>query len=285
VSQALQRAEYYNVQVERRTGVGYRLYQPINWLEAEKVNARLGELAAYYTLTVTADVESTNKTLLADQHAVDGQVLAAEWQSQGKGRLGRSWQGVVGGSLMFSVKKVFPQGVSGLSGLSLAVGVAIIRGLKQMGGHKVALKWPNDIVCSTGKLGGILIEVKGDALGPSEIVIGIGLNYVLSPQLKTTYADLYALGITQDRNTLLATILTQLYQVLDQFEQLGLTPFIAEWEAAHIWQNQAVDILHNQQIQASGKAVGISTQGALRVMIEGQEKSFFSGDISLRKHR
>lgn len=287
VSQALQRAESYHVQLERRVGVGYRLCQAIDWLDAEKVKRLLGKLAAYYSFTVTSSVDSTNKILMADQHVPDGQVLAAEWQSQGKGRLGRSWQAVVGGSLMFSVKKIFPQGVAALSGLSLAVGVAIMRGLKHMGIQGAALKWPNDIVCAAGKLGGILVEVKGDALGPSDIVIGIGLNYLLSDQLKAmqSYADFKSLGLTQDRNTLWATLLTHLYAVLAQFEAEGFAPFIREWEAAHLWQNQQVDIIHDNQLKASGEAIGITSHGGLRLKIEGHEKIFSSGDISLRRHR
>jgi BirA family biotin operon repressor/biotin-[acetyl-CoA-carboxylase] ligase len=285
VSQALKRAENYHVQLERRVGVGYRLSREIDWLDTEKVKGLLGELATHYSLALASYVSSTNKILMNDNLASDGQVLAAEWQNQGKGRLGRNWQGAVGGSLMFSVKKVFPQGVVGLSGLSLAVGVAIIRALKHVGVQGAALKWPNDVVCFAGKLGGILTEVRGDALGPSEIVIGIGLNCVLPDQFKATqtYADFQALGLKQDRNTLWAALLTSLYKVLNQFEKEGLAPFVAEWEAAHLWQNQRVDIIHGQQVKASGQAVGITPQGALRLMIDGQEKIFFSGDISLRR--
>lgn len=286
VNHALQRSEAYGVTLISQVGIGYRLSQPIDWLDENRVRPLLGKLISYYSLTTALSVDSTNKILKADHCAPDGQVMAAEWQTQGKGRLGRAWEGIVGGSLMFSVKKVFLQDVSRLSGLSLAVGIAILRSLQQAGVRGAYVKWPNDIVCQAGKLGGILIEVSDETLESSTLIIGIGLNYQLPDKLKETqgYADCQALGLTQDRNTLWATILTHLYTVLNQFEQEGLTPFIVEWERAHIWQNQQVEIIRPEpQQRVVGKAIGITSNGAIRMEIAGQEHIFFSGDISLRK--
>jgi BirA family biotin operon repressor/biotin-[acetyl-CoA-carboxylase] ligase len=86
----------------------------------------------------------------------------------------------LGGGLAFSMLWRFAQGASALSGLSLAVGVALARGLAAFTGSAIALKWPNDIVAGGGKLGGILIELAGDVLGPGAAVIGVGINVQLS---------------------------------------------------------------------------------------------------------
>lgn len=73
-------------------------------------------------------IESTNRALLAEP--TRGRVLAAEWQSGGRGRMGRTWQGGVGGSLLFSLAWIFPDGPAQLAGLPLAVGVALARAIE-----------------------------------------------------------------------------------------------------------------------------------------------------------
>lgn len=284
VSQALRRAENYGVVLQRRVGVGYRLSQPIDWLDRQKILTLLGPVAQHYTVTVVPETMSTNAALFKNSQAPHGQVLATEWQWQGKGRQGRVWHGAVGDSLMFSVKLVFAHGITRLSGLSLAVGVAIIRALHSENIHGVALKWPNDIVCTQGKVGGVLVEVSGDALGPGEVVIGIGLNCRL-PGLAgdiQPYSDLQSLGSQGDRNVLLAGLLKHLYEVLSLFRQQGFAPFVAEWQGMHLWQDKPVNLLRNGQVFVSGKVAGITPEGFLRLQVDGQEQIFFSGDISLR---
>lgn len=283
VSLALQRAEHYGVELERRVGVGYRLLEPIDWLDVDKIQQHLAPIPHDYQIQIISEVDSTNNALLTMAEVSRETVLATEWQGQGRGRRGRAWEGVVGGSLMFSIKKVFPEGVATLSGLSLAVGVAMIRALTELGVNDAALKWPNDLVCEKGKLGGVLIEVTGDALGPSTAVIGIGLNIKLPQKLSLTdpYTDLCALGFQHDRNTLLGTLLNHLYQVFTTFEKEGLAPFLNEWEKAHCWQGKAVKLLDGQR-EVLGTALGITKEGALRLLTNEGEKIIMSGDISLR---
>src|SRR6185503_9281051 len=134
------------------------------------------------SLEVVDTASSTNSLLLARAAAGadSGTVIAAEWQSAGRGRAGRAWLAGIGGALVFSVLRRFAQGAGVLSGLSLAVGVAVVRGLHAILGCRAGLKWPNDIVWEGKKVGGILIELSGDMLGPSTAVIGIGLNVRLS---------------------------------------------------------------------------------------------------------
>lgn len=284
VSHVLQRAEDYGVVLERRVGVGYRLQAPIEWLDINKIEQALTGVKHDYHLQLLSEVDSTNTHLLKNSEASHGAVLATEWQSKGRGRRGRTWQAAVGGSLTFSLKRVF-QGMASLSGLSLAIGVAIIRALEELGIKGVALKWPNDIICAQGKLGGVLIEVNGDPLGPTTVVIGIGLNVKLPAMVTLTepYTDLCALGFQADRHTLWAKLLIHLYQVLSVFEKERLAPFIKEWEAAHCWQGQKVKVLEGQRVLL-GTALGITSEGALRLLTTEGEKVIMNGDVSLRKN-
>ena len=77
----------------------------------------------------------------------------------------------LGESLTFSFLWRFTRGAAGLSGLSLVVGVALIRTLKKLNIHQALVKWPNDILVGVDgqyrKLAGILIELQGDTDGQS----------------------------------------------------------------------------------------------------------------------
>src|SRR5207245_9958148 len=107
---------------------------------------------------IVDQLDSTSSELLrrASRRDIHGAMLAAEWQTAGRGRRGRVWTAVAGGSLTFSLGWRFEQGAGFLAGLSLAVGVAVIRALEAAGFDGIALKWPNDLVHRHCKLGGIL---------------------------------------------------------------------------------------------------------------------------------
>ena len=99
----------------------------------------------------------------------------AEIQSAGRGRRGRAWRMPLGGGVALSSLRRFDVGMAALSGLSLVAGLAAIRAIEDLGVDGVALKWPNDLVVDGRKLGGILVELGGDALGPCHAIVGIGL--------------------------------------------------------------------------------------------------------------
>src|SRR3970040_1202893 len=76
----------------------------------------------------------------------------------------------------------FETGPAGLAGLSLAAGVAVLRALEEFGVRDAGLKWPNDILRDGRKLAGLLIDLRGEASGPSLVVLGLGLNVHLAPK-------------------------------------------------------------------------------------------------------
>ena len=180
VSQVLKHAESAGLALERIKGRGYRLLETPDFLDAKAVRRALAERGSgrRVTVEVVDQLDSTSSELLrrSQKRDIHGVALAAEWQTAGRGRRGRAWTAIAGGSLTFSLGWGFEQGAGFLAGLSLAVGVAVARALEAEGFRGVALKWPNDIVHRHLKVGGILIEVNGDALGPSTTVVGVGLN-------------------------------------------------------------------------------------------------------------
>ena len=226
---ALRELEHLGLKVYKVPGRGYRLAEPYDCLDAAAVRAQLGPQARHFHLELLDACASTNTLLLARARAgaPSGSVIACELQSAGRGRRGNSWQSGLGGSLTFSLLWRFAQGAAGLSGLSLAAGVAVARALASFGVADVQLKWPNDLLHAGRKLGGILIELHGDAPGPTAAVIGIGLNV----RLRTTLRDAIAQAVTDvasiskqvpQRNRLLAATLIELAQVLEVLRSMGL---------------------------------------------------------------
>jgi BirA family transcriptional regulator, biotin operon repressor / biotin---[acetyl-CoA-carboxylase] ligase len=122
---------------------------------------------------------STNADLLARAlaGAPEGVVLAAEEQSAGRGRMGRSWVSPPRAALTFSLL-VRPATVppARLGWLPLLAGVAVASAVTAVTGVQTRLKWPNDVLAGPAKLGGILAEAAGDA-----VVVGVGLNVSTEP--------------------------------------------------------------------------------------------------------
>ena len=173
---AIQHAQSLGVEVFSVRGRGYKLPQAIELLDKNLVLNAIGEQRAWFNLQILDTVASTNTYLMQQKGIAHATCVAAHIQTQGKGRRGRTWVSQLGASLTFSLLWRFQCGAAALSGLSLAVGVALIRALNNLGVNEAQLKWPNDVLVDSKKLAGILIELQGDLEGPSAAVIGVGVN-------------------------------------------------------------------------------------------------------------
>lgn len=101
--------------------------------------------------------------------------------------------------------------------------MALARALRRLGAP-VALKWPNDVLLNERKLAGILIELSGDALGPTAVVIGIGMNVSEPGDVDQPVACLADAGVQLTRSALLAELLNELHLVLGNFDRNGFVP-------------------------------------------------------------
>jgi BirA family biotin operon repressor/biotin-[acetyl-CoA-carboxylase] ligase len=289
VQLSLRELEHLGLGLARVPGRGYRLAEPYDCLDAAAVRAQLGAQARRFHLELLAACASTNTLLLerARGGAPAGHVIACELQSAGRGRRGNSWQSGLGGSLTFSLLWRFAQSAAGLSGLSLAAGVAAARALASVGVADVQLKWPNDVLHAGRKLGGILIELHADGAGSTAAVIGVGFNV----RLPATLRDAIAQAVTDvasisehvpQRNRLLAATLIELAQVLDQFAEYGFAPLRQEWTARHAHQGKPVTLSSGDGNTVTGRAAGVSEDGALLVETARGVERFVSGELSLR---
>jgi BirA family biotin operon repressor/biotin-[acetyl-CoA-carboxylase] ligase len=294
VNNALAGVDEYGLTLQSVRGRGYRLSGGPNWLEAAKLDICLGADAARFAIELLDVAPSSNTLMLqrASQGARSGSVLAVEWQSGGRGRLGRSWHSGLGNALTFSLLWRFDCGLAGLSGLSLATGVALVRGLHALGMEGARLKWPNDLLAPKGKIAGILLEAQGDMLGPSAVVIGIGINLGLPQRVRQRIdqpvSDLSQLSfVLPDRNVLLASLLRELARVMDEFAARGFAALREEWESYHFYQHKSVQLLLPDTSVVQGVVRGVNNDGALRVEVvsasgEPVVKVFHAGEISLR---
>ena len=289
VQPPLRELEDLGLKLVRMRGRGYRLAEPYDCLDAAAVGAQLGAPARHFRLELLDACASTNTLLLerARAGARAGHVIACELQSAGRGRRGTIWQSGLGGSLTFSLLWRFAQGAAGLSGLSLAAGVAVACALASLGVGDIQLKWPNDLLHAGRKLGGILIELHDDGLGSTAAVIGIGLNV----RLHTTLRDVIRQAVTDvasistqvpQRNRLLAVTLIELAQVLDRFAAYGFVPLRQEWTARHAHQGKPVTLSSGDGKTVAGRAVGVAEDGALLVETARGVERFVSGELSLR---
>jgi BirA family biotin operon repressor/biotin-[acetyl-CoA-carboxylase] ligase len=285
---AVEEIEAAGIEVFRVRGRGYRLAQPLSMLDAATVTRFLGD-AAPFNVEIVDDVDSTNTCLLerARAGAPHASVVAAEMQRAGRGRMNRPWHAPVGGALVFSVLWRFALGASALAALSLAVGLAVVRMLEREGAADAGLKWPNDVLWRGRKIAGILIEMQGDALGPSAVVIGIGINVCLGAaadaRIDQPAVDLAtACARVVDRNALLAALLTELNTVLLEFERAGFQPLREEWQRRHVHQARNVRLTLPGGAHESGVARGVDGDGALLIETARGMRRFHSGDVSLR---
>lgn len=270
-------------------GRGYQLVSPPAWLDEATVVEALGPVAQHYHFQILDATESTNSVLMhaAELGAPDGSVVCAEYQFAGRGRRGRHWHSVLGGSLTFSVLWRFEEGIAALVGLSLAVGVAMARALNRFSRFPVKLKWPNDVLVDYRKLAGILVEIQGDIQGPSFAVVGIGLNVRLPSDQRDSIdqavVDLTEMQVQVDRNLLLASCLVELKSVMDVMRREGFGGLRAEWEAHHAHAGQPVSLLLPDQQTVTGIARGVDDTGAFILQSDhGGNVVYNSGDIRLR---
>ncbi len=288
VCKQLQGLEKLGVNYSAISGRGYKLDRPLQLLDRQSIQQHLNAAAAasLTALEIHPCLTSTNSQVQQTGHA---SACLAEYQTNGRGRRGRSWVSPFGCNIYLSLCHHYQSGPAVIAGLSLAVGVAVIEALKKLNIHDAGLKWPNDIYWRQKKLGGILIEVGGEAEGPCQVTVGLGLNGFLpdamAKHIDQPWVDLYRIMGEKaffSRNQLAAELLNQLTPMLENFESTGLLPFVDAWRQYDCLQGQTVTIYQGKQ-QHRGIFAGIDNEGhCLLKNASGKLQSFASGEVSFR---
>jgi len=291
VWKALQGLEDWGLELDSLPGRGYRLAAPLDLLDADQilvglsadVAKRLEDLALYWV------TDSTNRRLQLGPSPTTGSARAclAEFQTGGRGRRGRRWLSPLGSGLCLSLSWRFDAPPPGITALGPAVG-AMLREALAGPAADARLKWPNDIVTTRGKLAGLLLEVDGEAEGPLNVVLGIGVNVSARPSLPPgdhavlPPASLADSGAVPSRCWLAARVIDALVRGLRQFEREGFAPFADRWMHWDAFRDRAVTVTSAGQPPRGGIARGIASDGALLLEAGGRIEALYSGDVSLR---
>jgi BirA family biotin operon repressor/biotin-[acetyl-CoA-carboxylase] ligase len=274
--------------IERVTGRGYKLERPLELLDERRLKRELAQHGVRAPVTILPQVDSTNRYLLERLAGLEsGAAVLSETQSAGRGRRGRAWVASPYQNLMLSLAWQFAAGPAFLAGLSLAAGVAVTRALEHYGVSEVNLKWPNDILWNRKKLAGLLIELRGEATGPSWVVLGVGINGFVSDAdaaaIDQPWADLARItSAPVARNRLAALVLAELHAMCARYARDGLAAFHTDFEARHCYHGERVRLVNGTDEQ-HGTVTGVDANGALLVRdAKGRVRAFHSGEISLR---
>lgn len=267
-------------------GRGYRLATPLQLLDADWLNAQAD--APQWRACVMPSVDSTNAEALRLLPATQALPLyvIAERQTSGRGRRGRSWVSPFGENLYYSLVIRVEGGMRQLEGMSLTVGLALLQVIRGFGVAEAGLKWPNDVLVGERKLAGILLELSGDPADVCHVVIGIGLNVNMlaaeSEAIGQPWTSMRAeLDRLLNRNELVAELNRQLSRYLDIQLREGFAALQEEWQACHLWQGRAVALTAGGE-PIEGEVLGVDYSGAIRLRINGLERSFSGGELSLR---
>jgi BirA family transcriptional regulator, biotin operon repressor / biotin---[acetyl-CoA-carboxylase] ligase len=205
----------------------------------------------------------------------EGAIAIADFQTSGRGRLGRSWEAPPGEALLASVL-LKPPPTRPLPQLALVAGVAVADALERLTGLSVQLKWPNDVMLRRSKVAGILAEA-----GDGAVVLGIGVNLNQSrARLPERAGSLRTeTGQEWDRDEVLDAVLADLGRRYDQWRDGGLD---AIYEGLG-----ARDFLRGREVTVDGTtgvAELIDRDGRLRISVgHGQSVTVESGEVTYER--
>jgi len=233
----------------------------------------------------TIDSTNTRAMALARAGVPEGTLVLAEEQTAGRGRMGRRWYASRGSSLLMSLILRPPLLPRQAQRATMIVSLAAVQAIAQVSGLRAGVKWPNDIVLSHKKVGGILTELGLHGERLAYVVVGLGLNVNLDvsnlPDLIAPATSLSAeAGRPISRLELLLALLREIEARYERLRQ-GWSPH-EEWRAHLVTLGQMVRVGTPEEV-IEGLAEDVDADGALRVRTaDGMLHSIWAGDVTLR---
>jgi BirA family biotin operon repressor/biotin-[acetyl-CoA-carboxylase] ligase len=244
---------------------------------------RFGKAIHYF-----AELESTNVEAwrLAALGAPEGEVVVADAQLRGKGRLGRRWYSPGGLNLYFSL--ILRPAISPPRApqLTLMAAVALAETIGEILAAPPEIKWPNDLLFGGKKLAGILTESSCDGERLLFVILGVGVNVNVPPrswppELEDRATSLLAAGgATLDRAALLSRLLERLEGCYREYLERGFADLALRWERFFGLKGRRV---RAESLEGSvcGTALGLDPDGALRLRDDaGGERRVIAGEIA-----
>lgn len=286
----MQNLSGYGLDVFRVRGKGYCLSRPLELLDETLIRSIIDADIRHEIsgMEIFFSTDSTNDQLMhrVGRPGFHGSIAMAEFQSAGRGRRGRHWLSPLGTGVCLSAAWRFDPQPETLTALSLAAGVSVVNALRDLGLVEAGLKWPNDIICAGRKLGGILLESRGEMAGPCDVVLGVGVNYNLPEQvvrdLDQPVTDICShLRHPMTRNALSGRIISHALRMFRKFGARGFSPFMDKWRQ-YDWFAGKEACLMMRDRSYTGRVLGVTGNGMLQMSIRGKLHQFANGELSLR---
>ena len=273
--------------ITARRHLGYTLSQKPDRLSSWEISRNLQTRRIAREIHVSGEVTSTNEVAyeMALEGAEEGVVVIAESQTQGRGRMKRSWFSPPGRNLYLSLilkPRILPQLVPMLTYVGA---VSIAEALEKSFALKVEVKWPNDILAQGRKLAGLLNEVKAEADGVDFVVLGFGVNLNTAKESfpgelrPSATSVMQQLGHSVSRVDFTRGLLQSIEKWYDTFLVEGGDRIIEKWETLARIRGKMVEVRSFGKIHR-GVAEGLDREGALIIHgEEGQRKRIVAGDL------
>ena len=239
-------------------------------------------------ISISKSTSSTNedaKSYLSKQSSALS-VHISDQQVGGKGRNGKKWISPKGRNIYISIGWKSSLTFSMLEGLSLAVGTVLVTTLNRYTGNQIKIKWPNDILFQRRKISGVLIE-NLNLNGRVGVVIGIGINVHMTEEegmeIDQSWISLdEATTEINNRNKIIAHLLTDLTQLFENFPKKGFEYFKADFEKVDLLKGKECNVI-SQDGHRVVEALGVNDNGELLIKENEEYLSLRYGEVSIRE--
>ena len=259
----------------------------MNAFSSRAIKAHLGTQVIGKKIRVFDELDSTNSKAyrMAREGGEEGEVVLANRQLKGKGRLGRRWLSPPGVNLYVSIILRPPIAVRNASLITLMAAVATAKATKGISGLHPRIKWPNDLLIHGKKVAGLLNELKSNAGKVDFVILGIGINVnmtleMIPEEMRSIVTSLREeLGYDISRVEFLSALLREVGREYQAFLTGGTERILREWEEFAQMVGTVVEMKSFHEV-IRGRVKGIDTDGALLLSApDGSEKKIIAGDI------
>ena len=242
-----------------------------------------------YSIEIYEALNSTNNNKFFKNHLYNKPHFnLTEFQSNGRGSLGKTWQSQFGNNIMFSLSYFFSRNIKESLSLSLIIAISIIDSLNLIGiKKKLKLKWPNDVYLNNIKISGCLIDIKLNNNCNFTAIIGIGLNINMLSQININnkWNSLFIFFKKQfNRNILFSNLIEIILVNLHIFNQKGFNFFLYKWDKLDLLKGNEISLIQSDNKKIFGKSLGVNNKGYLLLKNKkGKLNTFITGKAKLIK--
>ncbi len=275
--------------IESSSRKGYMLVGSPDILDKREIIIREGQQIGR-ELFHFDEIDSTNNYAkkMANDGCPHGTVIVAERQTFGRGRVGKQWQSDNSSGLWFSIVVRPDLEPERIQIITLAASVAVVEGIRKELGINCGIKWPNDIILDSSKLGGILTELSAEPGHVNYVVVGIGINVNQSlsdfdTDLQNKATSIYInTGKQYSRVRLLGSILSSFEEIYRMFLEGRAEEIIERWSRYSITIGKEVKIV-SKDTEYIGTAQSIASDGKLVVKCkDGKTINVSAGEVQVR---